>query len=277
MGEETFEGTHGTRLFARTWRPEGKPRALVVVHHGFLAHSGLYDWTARRLVERGYAVWAHDMRGHGKSEGDRFWVERISDCVDDLHVSLTLAQSRDPGLKTFLLGHSAGGLVSTLYALDHPHALAGLVAEGGAFALSVPEPLVWVLKGVAGLFPRLPVVNLNPADFSRDPQVVQAMNDDPLIAHEVQPTKTVAELVRADERLKKEFPLITLPVLILHGTGDNVTNPKGSQFFYDTAGSTDKTLKLYEGHVHDLLSDYGKETVMADIKAWIDARLPAAA
>ena len=91
------------------------------------------------------------------------------------------------------------------------------------------------------------------------------MNNDPLIAHEVQPTKTVAELVRADERLTREFRLITLPVLILHGTADKVTKPGGSQLFFDTAGSRDKTLKLYDGYAHDLLNDIGKERVMADI------------
>ena len=83
-------------------------------------------------------------------------------------------------------------------------------------------------------------------------------------------------MVRADERLRQGFPLVTLPVLILHGGADKATKPSGSQFFYDTAGSKDKTLKLYEGHVHDLLNDLGKEAVLADIKAWIDARLPRA-
>jgi alpha-beta hydrolase superfamily lysophospholipase len=82
--------------------------------------------------------------------------------------------------------------------------------------------------------------------------------------------------VRADERLKREFPLITLPVLIMHGTADKATVPAGSQFFYDTAGSSDKTLKLYAGHFHDLFNDVGKEEVMADTKVWIDRRLPAA-
>jgi alpha-beta hydrolase superfamily lysophospholipase len=102
------------------------------------------------------------------------------------------------------------------------------------------------------------------------------MNADPLIAHETQPTRTLAAMVRADERLKQGFPLVTLPVLILHGTADKATKPSGSQLFYDTAGSKDKTLKLYEGHVHDLLNDLGKEAVMADIKVWIEARLPRA-
>src|SRR5262249_35439109 len=110
--------------------------------------------------------------------------------------------------------------------------------------------------------------------FSRDPKVVEAMNNDPLIANEVQPTQTVAEMVRADERLKKEFPRITIPVLILHGTQDKATKPSGSKRFYETASSKDKTLKLYDGHYHDLLNDVGKETVMGDIQSWIDGRLP---
>jgi alpha-beta hydrolase superfamily lysophospholipase len=94
-----------------------------------------------------------------------------------------------------------------------------------------------------------------------------------LIAHETQPTLTVAEMARADDRLRKEFPLITLPVLILHGTADGATKPSGSQRFFDNAGSTDKTLKLYDGHYHDLLNDLDKEMVMADITNWIARRL----
>jgi alpha-beta hydrolase superfamily lysophospholipase len=81
-------------------------------------------------------------------------------------------------------------------------------------------------------------------------------------------------MVRDDERLEREFALITLPVLILHDTADKTTRPSGSQTFYDAAGSPDKTLKLYEGHFHDLLNDIDKEKVMADIQSWIDARLP---
>jgi alpha-beta hydrolase superfamily lysophospholipase len=117
-------------------------------------------------------------------------------------------------------------------------------------------------------------LHLKNEDFSRDPAVVQAMNADPLISHETQPTRTLAEMVRADERLKSEFPRITLPVLILHGTHDKATKPSGSQLFFDTTGSKDKTLKLYEGGYHDLLNDTDRDTVMADIKNWIRTRLP---
>jgi alpha-beta hydrolase superfamily lysophospholipase len=139
-----------------------------------------------------------------------------------------------------------------------------------------PDFALAIIKGLSYIAPRLPVLKLKNEDFSRDPKAVQALNSDPLTQKEAQPAITVAALVRADERLKREFPRMTLPVFIMHGTVDKATVPSGSQFFYDTAGSKDKTLKLYEGHFHDLLNDLGKEDVMADIKAWIDARLPAA-
>jgi alpha-beta hydrolase superfamily lysophospholipase len=103
------------------------------------------------------------------------------------------------------------------------------------------------------------------------------MDADPLIAHETQPPQTVAELVRADEQLRTDFPRVTLPVLILHGTTDKAARASGSQTFFDNAGSADKTPKLYEGHVHDLLNDLWREAVIADILESIGARLPATA
>jgi alpha-beta hydrolase superfamily lysophospholipase len=127
--------------------------------------------------------------------------------------------------------------------------------------------------GLSHLAPHAHVLRLPNMDFSRDPAVVAAMDADPLIANETQPTRTMAELARSDDRLRREFGSIELPVLILHGTQDHATKPAGSQFFYDHAGSADKTLKLYDGHVHDLLNDTGREEVLGDIAAWIDARL----
>jgi alpha-beta hydrolase superfamily lysophospholipase len=163
--------------------------------------------------------------------------------------------------------------VSCIYTLDHPTELAGLICESFAFQVPTPDFAIAVLEGISHIAPHAHVVRLANEDFSRDPKVVRAMNEDPLIAHEVQPTRTVAELARADERLRKEFPRITLPVLILHGTLDKVTRPSGSQLFFDKVGSADKTLKLYDGHYHDLLHDLDKERVLADITAWFDARV----
>ncbi len=274
-GEETLESA-GLQIFFRSWRPSLAPRAAVLIVPGFNSHSAYYAWTAQELVADRLAVYALDLRGRGKSDGERFYVETFDDYVSDVSHCVALVKSREPGVPLYLLGHSAGGVVACLFALDHQAVLAGLVCESFAHQLPAPDFALAVIKGLSHLAPHAHILHLKNEDFSRDPQAVAAMNADPLIAHETQPTRTLAAMVRADERLKEEFPRLTLPVLILHGSADKATRPSGSQLFYDSAASKDKTLKLYEGHVHDLLNDLGKEAVMADIKVWIDARLPRA-
>ena len=272
--EDRIRGGAGLDILVRSWRPAGTARAAVVICHGVLSRGGYYGWAAEQLVSDGLAVYALDLHGRGKSDGERFYVEKFQDYVDDVHAAMGLARSREPGLPVFLLGHSAGGVVSAVYTLEHQADLRGFICESFAFQVYAPDFALAVLKGVSHLAPHAHVLKLNIEDFSRDPGAVQAMRDDPLIAHEVQPTRTVAQLALADERLKREFPRITLPVLILHGTADKVTKPAGSRLFFDTAGSQDKTLKLYEGHAHDLLNDVGREQVMGDITGWISAHLP---
>lgn len=272
--EETIKSLDGLNIFVRSWSPATAPRAVVVICHGVNSHGGQYLWAAEQFVDHGFAVYWLDLRGRGKSEGERFYVEDIAEYVGDLAATVNLAKSREPGLPVFLLGHSAGGVVSCTYTLDYQAELAGLICESFAFKVPAPDFALGIIKGVSHVAPHLPVLKLKNEDFSREPAAVQALNSDPLIHNEIQPAATVAALVRADERLEKEFPLITLPVFILHGTVDKATVPAGSQFFYDTVGANDKTLRLYEGHFHDLLNDTGKEAVMADIQGWIDQRLP---
>jgi alpha-beta hydrolase superfamily lysophospholipase len=249
---------------------------VIAICHGVKSHSGYYISVAEQFAASGFAVYALDLRGRGKSDGERFYIEKFDDYIDDVDAMMKLAKSREPGLPLFLLGHSAGGVISSVYTLEHQADLAGFICESFAFQVYAPDIALALLKGLSHVAPHAHVLDLKNKDFSRDPNVVQAMDDDPLIAGEVQPINTVAEMARADDRLKLEFPLITLPVLILHGTADKATKPGGSQLFYDTAGSADKTLKLYDGHVHDLLNDFGREEVIADITGWINAHLPAA-
>lgn len=271
--EETFQSTGGATIFLRSWQPHGTPKAIVVICHGVNAHGGQFIWAAEQFAARGFAVYALDLRGRGKSSGPRFYVDDIADYASDVGGTVALAKARQPGLPVFLLGHSAGGVTSAIYTLDNQAELAGFICESFAFRVPAPRFALVIIKGLSKLFPKAKVLKLKNKDFSRDPAWVKQLDEDPLTRNEAQPAKTVAALVRADERLEKEFPKITLPILILHGTADKATVPSGSQFFYDTAGSKDKTLKLYEGHVHDLLADIGKEGVFADIAGWIEARL----
>ncbi len=273
MHETNFESTDGLRIFYRTWQPASEPRAIMVLNHGVNSHSGQQVWAAEQFANAGFAVYAIDMRGRGKSEGKRFSIDDVSQYTGDLHQLIKIAKQAHPGLKLFLLGHSAGGVVACTYTLDHQEELAGLICESFAFQVPAPAFLLSVIRFLDKILPGLPVLKLKMKDFSRDPAAVAELEADPLTKGEVQPVRTVAALLRAGDRMIAEFPLITLPLMILHGTEDHATKYQGSQLFFDTAGSKDKTLKLYEGHFHDLLNDFGKEEVMADILGWIEAHL----
>ena len=272
--ETYIESKQGLRLFVRSWLPTEPARAVLAICHGFNSHSGYYSEFAEQVAGRGYAVYAVDLHGRGKSDGERFYTQLFAHYVDDVSQLIGHAKAQSPGLPVFLLGHSAGGVTSCAYALDNQAELAGLVCESFAFRVYAPDFALAALKGLSHLAPHAHVLRLPNKDFSRDPAVVARMDADPLIAHEVQPTLTVAEMARADERLEREFPKLTLPLLILHGTQDKATKPAGSQLFYDRAGSTDKTLKLYDGYVHDLLNDLEKERVVEDILSWLDGHAP---
>jgi acylglycerol lipase len=271
--EEIVASAGAPKIFLRSWRPAGKPRAIVVICHGFNSHGGQYLNVAEAFAAAGLSVYALDLRGRGKSEGERFFVSDVDEYVSDVAAVVKVAKGREPGLPVFLLGHSAGGVVSCCYAVDHQVELAGLICESFAYRVPAPGVALALLKVVSRFAPRLKTLKLRNRDFSRIPSVVQRLESDPLTANEQQPAMTMAAMIRANESLDHDLHLIHIPVLILHGTADKATLPAGSQRFYDRAETSDKNLKLYEGHFHDLLQDTGQELVMADILAWIDAHI----
>jgi acylglycerol lipase len=273
--EERIDGPGGVKLFARSSQPQTSARAVLAISPGFNSHSGQYQWVTDQFTAAGFSVYAVDFRGRGRSEGARFYVDDIKEYVGDLNALVKLAKSREPRLPVFVLGHSAGGVIACTYALEHQSEIAGLICEDFAFQVPAPDFALNAIAAFSKLAPHAGVLKLKNKDFSRDPKAVEAMNQDPLIKNETQPARTLAALWRADQRLKKDFPKLTLPVFIVHGTADKVTKYSGSQFFYDTAGSKDKTIKLYDGHYHDLLNDVGKEAVISDIQGWIEKRVPA--
>lgn len=247
----------------------------MILIHGFNAHSGYMEWPGEQFAAHGLASYALDLRGRGNSEGERFYVEELSDYLTDVNSLVDIARSEHPGLPVYVLGHSAGGVIASSYVYEHQDEIAGLVCESFAFDVGLPHLVQLALEGIGKLLPHVHVFSLNNADFSRDPAHVERMNNDPLIHKESQPAETARVLLVAAEALKEHMPTFNVPVFIIHGTEDKATRPAGSQYFYDNAGSADKTLKLYEGHYHDLLADFGKEDVLADIQAWLDERIPA--
>jgi len=204
-------------------------------------------------------------------------VKHFDDYLADVQSLLDVARTREPGLPVFLLGHSAGGVIASAYTLAHQDELAGLICESYAFQVPAPAAVLSLVRWLSGPFPTLRVLKLPNKEFSRLSEVVKALNADPLIANEKQTALTVAQMLVGIDRLRRGFPTLRLPVLVMRGTADKVTVPAGSQVFQDNAGSADKPLLLYKDHAHDLLNDLGREEVIGDIQRWIDRHLAAGA
>ena len=166
VSEGSFQGVGGLNIFTRTWRPEGDPRGVVVIVHGFNSHSGQYHWVAEQLTATGFAVYALDHRGRGRSDGERFYVEKMEDYVDDVATLVNEAKSENPGLPVFVLGHSAGGVISCTYTLDHQSEINGLICESFAYELPVPDLALSFLKGLSYITPHTHVFSLKNEDFS---------------------------------------------------------------------------------------------------------------
>ncbi len=156
--EEHFETTEGLKISFRVWKPSSISSGVVVIVPGFNSHSGYYGWVAEQLTKRGLAVYAIDLRGRGKSDGERFYVQKFADYVSDVGALVSLVKSRKPGLPIFLLGHSAGGVVSCLYALDHQAELTGLICESFAYQLPAPGFALAVLQGLSHVAPHAHVL-----------------------------------------------------------------------------------------------------------------------
>ena len=195
--EGHFTSKDGLNIVYRSWSPAGAARGVLVIVPGFNSHSGYYGWVAGSLAANGLSVFAVDLRGRGKSDGERFYVDAFADYANDVAGVMAIAITANPGLPIYLLGHSAGGVVACIYTLDHQDQLAGLICESFAFQVPAPDFAIAALKGLSHLAPHAHVLKLANKDFSRDPAAVAAMDADPLITHETQPTKTVAEMARA--------------------------------------------------------------------------------
>lgn len=269
--EIMFEGSGGIRLFSQYWKPHN-PKAVLLVVHGLKDHSGRYENLSEQIAGHGYATFAFDLRGHGKSEGERAFVKSFDEYLQDLEIFHERVRHMESGRPVFLFGHSLGGAIALLYTLARKPAIAGLLLS--APALKVPNNtsslLVWFTKRIGGIAPKRPVLKLDNNLFTRDADFLAAMNSDPLINNKPHPARTAAEILRAIERIQKTMSTLDSPLAVMHGTDDKITNPDGSRQLEDLAVSKDKTLKLYEGHYHDLLHDLGNSNVTEDLLQWLE-------
>ena len=270
--EGHFEGVDGVQIYWQAWLPDGAPRAVIGMAHGVSEHSGRYAWTGEQLAARGYALYAHDHRGHGKSEGPRAMIDRTDKLIADVGTMLELARS-DSGAddKPFLFGHSMGGFAALAFATRRQDEIRGLLLSAPAADLDAASPVERFAANVLSVVaPKLGVFEVDSATVSRDPAVVADYDSDPLNYRGKLPARTVHEIGAEVGRFKDTLPRITVPLLVQVGTGDELVPPKASDFVYETVGSADKTIKHYDGLFHEILNEPEREEVVTDMLAWLD-------
>jgi alpha-beta hydrolase superfamily lysophospholipase len=246
---------------------------VVVLAHGLSEHSGRYEHVAARMVEEGFALHALDHRGHGRSDGTRSLVELKKAVADLDRLVDTAAELRLP---LFLLGHSMGGLIAAEYAIRHQRKLTGLALSAPLAALEAASPVTRLAARVlSAVAPRLGVIEIDSAQISRDPEIVRAYDSDPLVYRGRLPARTVSELASAISSLPQRAAAITVPVLIMYGTGDQLAPPAGSLMLAAAVSSRDKTLKVYDGLFHEIFNERERDQVLDDLIAWCSAHVEA--
>lgn len=272
--EGTFTGARGLRLFRRIRRPAGQARGVVINLHGLGDHSGLYPDLMDHLASVGLVVHAPDLRGNGRSPGQRGYIGRWEELRADLHALVALVRSEEPGLPLFLLGNSLGGLVVLDYALTYPEGVRGVIAVAPPLGrLSVPAPLLALGRVMSRLWPRFSVqTGMDLSGLARDPAVRATVLADPLF-HRRGTARLSTEVVATIARVLADAPRFPVPVLILHGAADRMVTPDGSRAFIDRVGHPDRELREYPDGYHALFADLDRARVLDDLERWIVSRL----
>lgn len=262
--------------YYQSWLPDGSPKAALVVVHGLAEHCGRYMNIVNRFVPQGYAVYALDHLGHGKSDGTRLYVDSFADFIDPLRQFVEMVHGWQPGLPVFIVGHSMGGLISSVYLLDYQDGLRGAILTGAAVKVpdNITQTTVLMSKVLSVLIPRAGIASLEVDGISRDPAVVQAYIDDPLTFNGKTSARLGAEMLKAMQRVSVEASKIHLPVLIMHGSADRLVSPEASQLLYDRVSSRDKTMRIWDGYYHELYNEPTpeREAVFCELEAWLEER-----
>jgi len=269
--EGSFSGVRGMDIRYQSWLPDGEPLAALLIVHGLAEHCGRYANVIDHFVPRGYAIYGLDHVGHGRSAGTRVYVKRFDDFVSVLKTYVEMIRDWQPQTPLIMLGHSLGALIGTIYLLDHPSDLNAAVFSGPLVKIpdNISPVTVLLSRVLSAVFPKLGVAAVDASGVSRDPDVVRAYVEDPLVYTGKTTARLGCEMLKALRRVAKEAPRIKIPLLVLQGSEDRLVSPEGAEMVHRLAGSTDKTLKVYDGLHHEIYNEPEQHIVLADVEAWL--------
>lgn len=270
-----FKGLGNANIYYQAWLPDGNIKAILFLVHGLGEYCGRFTNHVNHFVPLGYAIYGLDHLGHGKSDGEREVIERFADYTEPLTRYYQMVKGRHPGKPVFIFGHSMGGLITCSYLIEHQADFKGAILSAPAIKVSdsISQFTITLGKIFSRIAPKAGVISLDPSAISRDPGVVEAYINDPLIFHGRTPARLAAEILKAMMRVSAQAEKITLPLIIVQGSKDKIVDPQGSQMLYNKAGSTDKTLKVYEGLYHEIHNEPERSIMFKDVEDWLTARV----
>lgn len=273
--EESYFKTHDNhRLYYQSHVPE-KPRAVLIVTHGFSEHAGRYKNFINTFSNE-YAIYVFDLRGHGRSDGIRAHVDEFDDFVEDLRLFVDMVAKGHKSKKKFLIAHSMGGQIAVNYLAKYPdNPLAGLITSSANIKVAVPINFIKRYLGLAlsHIFPTMRLCHdINTKWISTDPETVRSFERDPLV-HPHITVNLARHIFENQDTIMDKACRITLPVLMLHGGADLICTHEGTEDFFKNLKSRDKKMKIYDGMYHEIFNELKRETVFSDIRQWLEKRV----
>ncbi len=273
-------GMGDVQLYYQSWHPasDSAAKATLVIVHGLGSHSGLFKPLADRLVAENYCVYAFDLRGHGRSEGQRGYINRWDEYRQDLQQFVNWVQWQEGDRPCYVMGHSLGGAIALDYSLQFPDAVDGLILTAPAvstqgispFKLKVGRFLSWAYPRFSlntGLRQRQP--------STRDAAINQAYDQDPL-RHSQGTARLSTEFFKINQQTWQRLPELEFPLLILQGEADRVAPATVTRDFFGKLEGENKRLYLYPDGYHDIWNDINREQVVGDLIAWLKKQVEAA-
>jgi acylglycerol lipase len=275
--EGKFQGNKGTNLFYQCWIPDGKIKAILLIVHGLADHSGRYTNLVTKYLPKGYAIYSYDQRGHGQSPGLKGYIDKFSCFVNDLDHFLRYIRKKHSETKIYIIGHSIGGTIAATFAVSHQKEFNGLILSGALTkpGASVSKILITIAPILSLLVPKIGLYTIDALSVSRDEVVVKNYINDPLVYRGKIRTRLGIEILKGMQALPYRIAQISLPILILHGSDDRLSEPDSSRILYEGVSSVDKTIRIYDGFYHEIFNEPGHETVLADMENWLERRIHA--
>ena len=268
--EGTFQGANGWKLYYQSWHPPVVAKAVLVIVHGHGGHSGIFTRMINYLLERNYAVYIFDLRGNGRSPGQRGYINNWAEFREDLTAFLELVTAENPDLPLFLIGQSLGGTIALDYVLHQSNSIKGLILMSPALGLGIASWKLLLAQILSAILPHFALdAGIDISACSRDAKVIAAAEQDSL-RHSQGTARLTTELLKTIDWIKADATELKIPLLILHGGADRVTLAESSKAFFESLTLTDREIREYPDCRHELHHDLNYLKVLADIADWLN-------